>query len=597
MEQSAQSALKFGRYEVIRLLGQGAMGKVYLALDPVLKRQVAIKVMGVDSQLDHARHEEYLKRFALEAQASARLSHPSIVAVYDAGEEQGLPWIAFEYIDGERLEDLLRREGPLPIESALAIGRDIASALHHAHSHHIVHRDIKPGNMLFDKKTITWKLADFGVVKAPFSGLTQEGKVLGSPGYMSPEQIDGTEVDARSDLFSLGVVMYEMLAGVHPFTRDSIPSTLFATLNGTHTPLRELRHDVPAGLNKAVVRLLAVKSAERIQSAEAFLELLSESDEEQAGTANAPASAGAAPDFRKASRITVSALTVACRRYAPAARTGIAKLYAGLRRALAHLRSMTRRLSAMPPNRLRGIVVSCAVAIACAALILFLVLMHLSPQERRVMADLADDGYRGSPSRLLTMCRQFLRTRNHDEAEDVSEELVHVRRVADRAYVLLGWAQLCDEDYDDAADAFGKAETTGKGRAELRKIRRDIFESLHGALKDGEASRDLIALGAGLLHLDKGKSVNTWTEDKDFWLRWNSVHVLEAAHRKVDMLPVWALDLKYASSARTRSSAAEKLGELKDRRAVPALKEAAQRGFQDPLVSATANAMLEMYYR
>ncbi|MBD3422475.1 MAG: protein kinase [Chitinivibrionales bacterium] len=196
-----------GRYRILRLLGAGAMGRVFLAEDPILDRKIALKQIAVDTGAHPKANAEYLQRFTLEARASARLHHQSIVQVFDAGEHNGLPWIAFQYIAGESLEDLLNRETRLLLERALRIGLDIASALEHAHGIGIVHRDVKPANILLQKDSEIAMLSDFGIAKAPWATLTQEGSALGSPGYMSPEQIDGAKLDARSDLFSLGIVL------------------------------------------------------------------------------------------------------------------------------------------------------------------------------------------------------------------------------------------------------------------------------------------------------------------------------------------------------------------------------------------------------
>ncbi|MDR2728359.1 MAG: serine/threonine protein kinase, partial [Chitinispirillales bacterium] len=241
MEKSDDNSLSlntkpqsYGRYKVLELLGEGAMGRVFLSEDPILKRRVAVKVISTDRHLDPVVLNEYLGRFAIEAQACAKLNHQSIVSIYDAGEENGVPWIAFEYVNGERLDKLIARQKQLPFQQVASIAGDIAQALHHAHSMNIVHRDVKPANILIDDNTKIAKLADFGVVKSPFTTLTQDGTSVGSPGYMSPEQIDGTDVDNRSDIFSFGIMLYEMLTGAHPFLRDTVQATFFATVNSNY---------------------------------------------------------------------------------------------------------------------------------------------------------------------------------------------------------------------------------------------------------------------------------------------------------------------------------------------------------------------------
>lgn len=270
----AEQPEKFGRYVVVKLLGKGAMGSVYLAQDPFLDRKIALKVISIDPQLDAQTRAEYLTRFVIEAKASAKLNHPSIVQVYDAGEQESMPWIAFQFIDGESLEDMLKRKGTLTIKRAVLFAIDIASALQHAHSWGIVHRDIKPANILIERNTGIAKLADFGVAKAPWAVSTREGFVVGSPGYMSPEQLKGEEIDERSDLFSLGVVFYQMISGKHPFIRDTLGATAYATLNVEVTPLGDLVDNVPKVVERAIRRCMITDRRIRIKSAAGLIDML-----------------------------------------------------------------------------------------------------------------------------------------------------------------------------------------------------------------------------------------------------------------------------------------------------------------------------------
>jgi len=243
------------------------MGKVYLAHDPVLDRKIALKVIAVDPGLDKNTRDDYFKRFSYEAKASAKLNHPSIVTVYDAGESNGLPWIAFQFIEGETLEKLLGRRLRLPVKRAVVFAADIASALAHAHAWNIVHRDVKPSNILIESLTGIAKLADFGIVKAPWASATQAGNTLGSPGYMSPEQIEGSDLDERADLFCLGVVLYQMISGRHPFLRDTMAGTVFATCNGAFIPLRDLVDGVPPKLDWIIRKCLEANRKRRLGSA------------------------------------------------------------------------------------------------------------------------------------------------------------------------------------------------------------------------------------------------------------------------------------------------------------------------------------------
>jgi serine/threonine-protein kinase len=275
-EQASDRPQQFGRYIIEAQLGKGAMGEVYLAHDPVLDRKIALKVINLDHNLDQQTREDFFARFSSEAKSSAKLNHPSIVSVYDAGEENNLPWIAFQFVEGETLEKLLARRGRLPIKRVVAFSLDIASALQHAHGWNIVHRDIKPANILIENRTGIAMLADFGIAKTPWTGGTQEGEALGSPGYMSPEQLEGSDLDERTDLFSLGVVIYQMISGKHPFIRDSLRATAFATCKGEYTALRDLVGDVPLSLDRVVRRCLFADRRMRVKSALDLIGMLKE---------------------------------------------------------------------------------------------------------------------------------------------------------------------------------------------------------------------------------------------------------------------------------------------------------------------------------
>ena len=252
------AALK-GQYEIERLLGQGGMGTVYLARDTTLDRLVAIKVISPDV----SGSAELRQRFLLEARTVARLRHPNIVSVYSAGESDGLLWFVMEYVAGESLRERLQREHTIPSDEVAAIMHDLALALDDAHAAGIVHRDVKPENILLDKDSGRAMLMDFGVARALSAGdgrLTGVGFVLGSPRYMSPEQASGEDtIDGRSDLYSLGLVAYEMLAGRPAVTAETPASILVKHLTEVPTPLTELSDDVPALLDQVITRTLQKK--------------------------------------------------------------------------------------------------------------------------------------------------------------------------------------------------------------------------------------------------------------------------------------------------------------------------------------------------
>jgi serine/threonine-protein kinase len=259
---------RFGRYEVVRELGRGAMGTVYLGKDTVGHRTVAVKTLkpaGVDEQEVASMKE----RFFREAESARQLSHPSIVKVYDAGEENGTAYFAMELLDGITLRDFCAKRGAVSVKRAMEIAAQVADALAYAHGKNVVHRDVKPENIMILSNG-ELKITDFGVAKLMDASQTQSGVVLGTPNYMSPEQLIGQKVDGRSDLFSLGVVFYELLTGVRPFQARNISEML--RLHETHQPAAPstLRADVPPPVDAIALRALRRDVTERYQQGEAM---------------------------------------------------------------------------------------------------------------------------------------------------------------------------------------------------------------------------------------------------------------------------------------------------------------------------------------
>lgn len=252
-----------GRYEIIKELGRGAMGIVYLGRDPKINRSVAIKTMRLD-EVDPEELPEVKARFFREAESAGRLSHPNIVTIYDAGEEQDLAYFAMEVLDGVDLKELCKKRNLLPVKRTLEIIIKVAEALDYAHSQNVVHRDIKPANiMIMPDGTV--KVTDFGIARVTTSAKTQTGIVLGTPSYMSPEQLAGAKVDGRSDLFSLGVVLFEMLTGERPFQGDSVASLMYVIANQPHPSPFDLRPDLPKALGPIIDKALQKDAAKRYQ--------------------------------------------------------------------------------------------------------------------------------------------------------------------------------------------------------------------------------------------------------------------------------------------------------------------------------------------
>jgi serine/threonine-protein kinase len=255
-----------GRYELHRRLGRGGMAEVYLARDLQLDRPVAVKVLFPEFATDPS----FVARFRREAQAAAKLNHPNIVGVFDWGEEQGTYFIVMEYVEGRSLAEILRNEGPMPPDRAVDVATDIAAALGFAHRNGVVHRDIKPGNILVTPAGMV-KVADWGIgraLDAADENLTQTGAVMGTATYFSPEQAQGLSLDPRSDLYSVGVVLYELLTGRPPFTGDSPVAIAYKHVQQPPRPPRSVNLDIPAELEAIVLQLLEKDPHDRYESAE-----------------------------------------------------------------------------------------------------------------------------------------------------------------------------------------------------------------------------------------------------------------------------------------------------------------------------------------
>ena len=254
-----------GRYRIIRRLGAGGMANVYLAEDQELGRNVAIKILNER----HAGDEQFVERFRREAKNAASLSHPNIVSIYDRGEAEGTYYIAMEHLDGRNLKELIVARGPAPVRIAIEYTKQILSALRFAHRNGIVHRDIKPHNVLVDRDG-RLKVTDFGIARAGASQMTEAGSIVGTAQYLSPEQARGTAVDQRSDLYSVGIVLYELLTGTVPYTGDSPVEIAMKHLSAKLPLPSEKRPDLPHDLDLVVARALAKDSDDRFADADEF---------------------------------------------------------------------------------------------------------------------------------------------------------------------------------------------------------------------------------------------------------------------------------------------------------------------------------------
>jgi serine/threonine protein kinase len=268
--------LKLGRYEVVRELGKGAMGIVYLAKDPLIGRLVALKTIRASGNVDEDEAKEFQQRFIREAQAAGILNHPAIVTVHDIGtDESGTSFIAMEYVEGQNLKEILSQGRALSFDQIADLISQVADALDFAHAKGIVHRDVKPANVIMVEGNRA-KITDFGIAKIASSqaNLTTTGQFLGTPNYMAPEQIKGLPVDGRSDLFSLGICLYECLTRRKPFGGDSLTTISYKIVHEPFPPLREVNPQIPEGYEEVVARCLSKDPARRYQRGRDFASAL-----------------------------------------------------------------------------------------------------------------------------------------------------------------------------------------------------------------------------------------------------------------------------------------------------------------------------------
>lgn len=255
LEGASAAAPTLGRYEIVKELGRGAMGTVYLGKDPKINRQVAIKTVRFDDDIDEASAKTVKERFFREAESAGGLNHPNIIKIYDAGEDHEVSYIAMELLEGEDLKKYTEKTNLLPLQTVHDYISKIADALDYAHQQGVIHRDIKPANIMLLKDG-SLRITDFGIARITASSKTQTGAVLGTPSYMSPEQLSGKKVDGKSDLFSLGVMFYELLSGEKPFNGDSIAELLFKISNERHPSLKDKNPAIPDNIVKIIDKLL-----------------------------------------------------------------------------------------------------------------------------------------------------------------------------------------------------------------------------------------------------------------------------------------------------------------------------------------------------
>jgi CHASE2 domain-containing sensor protein/predicted Ser/Thr protein kinase len=317
LEGGAVEKPMLGRYQVERELGKGAMGVVYLGKDPKIGRVVAIKTMALSQEFAGNELVDARERFFREAETAGRLQHQNIVTIFDAGEEHDLAYIAMEFLKGKDLADHCKGDQLLPVPVVLSIVARVAEALAYAHKQHVVHRDIKPANIMYEAQSDTVKVTDFGIARITDSSKTKTGLVLGTPSFMSPEQLAGKKVDGRSDLYSLGVMLFQMLAGVLPFRGDSMSELMFKIANEEAPDVRIIRPELPRNLADVVALSLSKRPETRYQTGEQFAMDLRSVMSQMSGAAPA------APSFHSSAENLSNRKTVAFSANAPATSAGV----------------------------------------------------------------------------------------------------------------------------------------------------------------------------------------------------------------------------------------------------------------------------------
>jgi tetratricopeptide (TPR) repeat protein/predicted Ser/Thr protein kinase len=256
---------KIGKYTILGILGKGGMGIVYKALDPDIEREVAIKTIRFDTLIDGTEKDEMMTRFIREAKAAGRLSHPNIITIYDVCREKDVTYIVMQFVEGQSLQGLIDSGKTFSPQEIIELIKPLCGCLDYAHANGIVHRDIKPGNILIDKSSKPF-LADFGVARIETSTLTQSGTTVGTLSYMSPEQVKGQTVDSRSDIFALGVILYELLAGKKPFAGDNLSTIVYKIVNEEPERITDVNKDLPRGYEIVIRKALAKNPEDRYQN-------------------------------------------------------------------------------------------------------------------------------------------------------------------------------------------------------------------------------------------------------------------------------------------------------------------------------------------
>lgn len=597
----------YGRYQTINLIGRGGMGKVYLARDPVLQRNLALKVIALDEHIEKETRQEYLDRFLIEARASAQLNHPSIVTVYDAGDENGIPWIAFEYVDGKSLDYFVKTKKKIELKRAISLIRQLSSALQLAHENEIIHRDIKPSNILIDERAGLAKLADFGIAKAPWSAITKKGISIGSPGYMSPEQLNGLPLDNRTDLFSLGVVFYEMLTGEQPFQRETFEQTAMAILKGDYRSLSEFFDNIPPAVDYAIAKCLAANRDLRVESATELINILTDIEREVDSISKVndkelptgpvtrisrPGRESTDNDDSRTRKIYESFFSIITIDNVKRTLRGILKL----------IDSVVGAFSKKPKLSIIFTIGIGLFFIGSYFTIKVFSLKHQfnegSVKESIQAAEELDKlGVSIQATSLFNQGEKLLEEEKYEDVLMIAEFLKKTPNSHQYGLLLQARWEIHKLNVYNAIEQLKIVVSTAQGKQLIKQHLTSILNDLQMILERQKAPDSLISIIVNDCNAADSNLVIAWLEDNNYWLRWNAVAIRKAGNLQVDMVSIYILDLKYADSWKTRRRAVNKLGEFGDERAVPALREAQKKGLKDPFVAAAARSVLEKTFK
>lgn len=550
-ERPTSQTLRFGRYEVLEEIGRGAMGVVFKARDPKIGRMVALKTIHLAGSLDPEAKTQYLERFYREASAAGRLSHANVVTVYDAGEEGDVPFIALELVPGQGLEAFLAARSPLPWREAVGVLLQVAEGLQFAHEQGVVHRDIKPANILLTPDGRA-KITDFGVAKVTGSHLTQEAQILGTPSYMAPELILGHQADHRVDIFALGCIAYELLAGARPFPGGDLSRVCYCIVHEDPQPLSDYPGDIPIPMQSIVLKALAKVPTARYQRASDFAAALRALPEGRSGET----SPERLPETVVSRRPPVPdrPTTVDLPSQPSGAkvepqilpRLGRVLVALGERASLWTRRVREYRRYVWPAAAIGGLFllagVTWAIRQADSAV---RARQHLEAGRPEVAISLLVDAREKAPKR------------------------------ADLAF-LLGEAYAQSGMGIRALSAYRQAIELDEAYQDDQDLARRLVEMLEREETAGEAGEVLAIMGETSIRL-----LLEATESPHYTIRWNAAEVLRQMGRQPDYVLLYILDLKHEDCF-TRKKAAKRLGEQGDRRAIPALRHARQRS---PLVN------------